>query len=354
MVDIRTRKSTIRNARLSQIAMGSTGNNDQQSFIMKATQPSTTQKAKGQKIVLHQVLNLKIITPCVKPKKPLKSSLSKSPKISTKSTSRGGSSSSSDDDDVVMAKPRHVSGVQSRITAKSLRNMKSSIKRSVDVDYGGGGGGTSVTTGFDNPSFIPHERTIVEDDVFEKNETISSPTVSMAENILSDDSRYYWTKEQPAELYFKNISRQNRQWQWQANKFEHGQQYAGAKSKEKSAESSKSTKGRLWKDAESAKENKETQGATKNGECHVVELARVDACFAAFDARKWWCWHGRYWLQVKYQSFLQMFFFLNEHSTQHDMRTKSNNIRQVSPPPPRTSMKRMPAIELEDIDAYDV
>ena len=61
---------------------------------------------------------------------------------------------------------------------------------------------------------------------------------------------------------FKNISRQNRQWQWQANKFEHGQQYAGAKSKEKGAESSKSTKGRLWKDAESAKENKETQGAT--------------------------------------------------------------------------------------------
>ena len=142
----------------------------------------------------------------MKPKKPLKSSLSKSPKISTKSTSRGGSSSSSDDDDVVMAKPRHVSGVQSRITAKSLRNMKSSIKRSVDVDYGGGGGlsvsGTSVTTGFDNPSFIPHENTIDEDDVFEQNDTISSPTVSTAENILSDDSRYYWTREQPAEFYF--------------------------------------------------------------------------------------------------------------------------------------------------------
>ena len=129
--------------------------------------------------------------PFAKPKKPLKSSLSKSPKMSAKSnksSSRGGSSSS-DDDDVVMPKPRHVSGVQSRITAKSLlRTTKSSIKRSVDVDYGGGSGTTSPKIGFQNPSFIP-ENIIEEDDVAEKHDN-KAVSQKMTENpVLSDDSR---------------------------------------------------------------------------------------------------------------------------------------------------------------------
>ena len=104
-----------------------------------------------------------------KPKKPMKSALSKSPKLSAKSHH----SSSSEDDEQPTPKSRntHMSGVQSRLTSKGSNKSKSSIKRNVDEDYGGG---------FANPSFILPTEIIEEDAIIEE----SSP-----KSVLSDDSR---------------------------------------------------------------------------------------------------------------------------------------------------------------------
>ena len=136
----RTRKSTIMNPRKS-VTIGQ----DKQAFILKASAADT------------------------KPKKPMKSSLSKSPKLSAKSHP----STSSDDDEPPTPKMRntHMSGVQSRITSKGSNKSKSSIKRNVDEDYGGG---------LANPSFILPTEIIEEDAIIEE---------SVPKSVLSDDSR---------------------------------------------------------------------------------------------------------------------------------------------------------------------
>ena len=62
-------------------------------------------------------------------------------------------------------------GVQSRITSKGSNKSKSSIKRNVDEDYGGG---------LANPSFILPTEIIEEDAIIEE---------SVPKSVLSDDSR---------------------------------------------------------------------------------------------------------------------------------------------------------------------
>ena len=135
----RTRKSTIMGRK--SVTIGP----DKQAFILKASANDT------------------------KPKKPMKSSLSKSPKLSAKSHP----STSSDDDEPPTPKMRntHMSGVQSRITSKGSNKSKSSIKRNVDEDYGGG---------LANPSFILPTEIIEEDATIEE---------SVPKSVLSDDSR---------------------------------------------------------------------------------------------------------------------------------------------------------------------